>query len=272
MGSLAQPAPLAGGGSQLVRSWSAINPWAGMVIVHGLGEHSGRYEQTGSLFAEAGIEVRSFDLEGFGASTGRRAFIDNWAMYLDQVQEHLLTVPNPRILLGHSLGGLIAAEYALTERTQPDALVLSAPALGGGQAWQRALAPVLAKIAPKLKVPTAIKGEQLSRDPAVGEAYFADPLVQTSATASLGANIFAAQDRTLAALNRLQGPVLVIHGGMDTLVPPTASLPLDELSNVERRLYLTLRHEMFNEPEGPEVIGEVVAWLRGALTSPQTEA
>jgi len=265
MGSLAEPAPLAGGGMQLVRTWNAANPWAHMVVVHGLGEHSGRYERTGALFAEAGIAVRSFDLEGFGASTGARADIVSWARYLDQVEEHLIAVPEPRVLLGHSLGGLIAAEYAVSERLLPQALVLSAPGLGGGKAWQRALAPMVGKLLPTLRLPTLVKGEQLSRDPAVGEAYFADSLVDTKATARFGAEVFAAQDRTLAALARLQTPTFVTHGGSDTLVPPTASLPLAELASVERKLYPTLRHEMFNEPEGPEVIADVVAWLRRTL-------
>ncbi len=101
----------------------------------------------------------------------------------------------------------------------------------------------------------------------MGEEYFADPLVQTKAKAKLGAEVFAAMERTAARLDRLRVPTLVIHGGVDTLVPPQASLPLAELPGVERRLYPRLRHEAFNEPEGPAVIDEVSDWLRGTLAA-----
>jgi len=264
--SLARPEPAPDGGAQLVREWLPDKTVVGdVVIVHGLGEHSGRYERTGGLLAEAGYRVRSFDLLGFGASSGRRADIERFAMYLDQVEGHLEVVRTkgrPLVLLGHSMGGLIALEYALAERPQPDLLVLSAPGLSGGAAWQRKLAPILGRMFPTLAIPTAIKGDVLSRDPAVGEAYFADPLVITKATVRLGAGIFAAGDRVRAALDRLRVPTLVIHGGSDTLVPTHGSEVLGVHPLVERRVFPSLRHELFNEPEGPEVVAEVIAWIQ----------
>ncbi len=257
--------------AQLVRRWGAAGePWAAMVIVHGLGEHSGRYEHSGARFAAAGIDVTALDLRGHGATEGERAYVESWQLFLDDVEDLLSGLQangSPTVLLGHSMGALIALSYAVSERPQPDALVLSASALAGGKAWQRALAGPVARLAPRLALPTAIKGEQLSRDPNVGEAYFADPLVQTKATAKLGAEVFAAMERTAARLDRLRVPTLVIHGGVDTLVPPQASLALAELPGVERRLYPRLRHEAFNEPEGPEVIDEVSGWLRGTLAA-----
>lgn len=255
--------------SQLVRRWAAGGePWAAMLIVHGLGEHSGRYEHSAVRFAAAGIEVTAFDLRGHGETDGDRAYVESWQFFLDDVEDLLgeqQAKGSPMVLLGHSMGALIALSYAVSERPQPDALVLSASALAGGKAWQRALAGPLARLAPRLALPTAIKGEQLSRDPKVGEAYFADPMVQTKATTKLGAEVFTAMERTAARLSRLRIPALAIHGGVDTLVPPQASLPLAELSGVERRLYPRLRHEAFNEPEGPEVIDEVTDWLRRTL-------
>jgi acylglycerol lipase len=117
-----------------------------------------------------------------------------------------------------------------------------------------------------LRLPTKITGEQLSRDPEVGKAYFADPLVLRTTTAKLGAELFAAVDRTLANLSRLSVPTLVIHGASDTLVPPVLSLPLHELPGVNRRLYPGLCHETCNEPEGRQVVGDVAAWLKANLT------
>ncbi len=253
---------LSDGTPELVRRWVPTSErWASVVLVHGLGEHSGRYERTGGLLAEAGLEVESFDLVGFGGTGGRRGDVESWDIYLRQVRDHVTAVEPPVVLAGHSMGGLIALDYLLSGNPSPDLAVLSAPGLGGGKAWQRRVAPLLAKLAPTAMIPTKIEGSQLSRDPAVGEAYFADPLVLTRVSARLGAELFAAIDRVLSALSRLDVPTLVLHGGADTLVPPQASLPLAGLPTVDRRVYPKLRHELFNEPEGPQVVGEVVAWI-----------
>jgi len=263
--SVAHPEPSPDGGAQLVRDWDPSGPINGdIVVVHGLGEHSGRYARTGSVLAEAGYRVRGFDLLGFGASSGERADIARWSLFLDQVEGNVQSVRTegrPLILMGHSMGGLIALDYALAERPRPDLLILSAPALGGGKGWQRSLAPILARLFPSLLVPTRITGDQLSRDPAVGEAYFGDPLVLTKASARLGASIFATQDRVLAALVGLAIPTLVIHGGQDQLVPTVSSQPLASIEGVERRVFPELRHESLNEPEGPEVVSEIVDWI-----------
>ncbi len=262
--SIATPATTPGGLPELRRLWEPESkPWAEVLVVHGLGEHSGRYERTGALMAEAGLRVHSFDLIGFGATGGRRGHIDSWEDFLDQVESHVKEAGRPLVLLGHSMGGEIALEYALSNRPRPDLLVLSAPALGGGAPWQKKSAPIVAAIAGKMPVPNALKGEQLSRDPAVGEAYFSDPLVLTKSTARLGADLFKAKDRVRASLHQLDVPTLVLHGGSDTIVPPQSSVALESVA--ERRLLVGLRHEIFNEPEGPEVVGQVVEWIRSRL-------
>ncbi|HUO45564.1 MAG TPA: lysophospholipase [Acidimicrobiia bacterium] len=264
--SRAHPQPAPDGGVQLVREWApTVPPLGDIVIVHGLGEHSGRYERTGSLLAEGGYQVRSFDLIGFGASSGKRGDIARWSLFLDQVEGHLDESRNgdrPVILLGPSMGGLIALDYALSERPQPDLLVLSAPGLTGGKAWQRKLVPHLARLFPTMAVPSSISGDMLSRDPAVGEAYFADPLVLTKTTARLGASILSAGDRARGALERLRVPTLVLHGGTDTLVPTVCTEVLAGRPAVVRRVFPALRHEIFNEPEGPEVVAEIIDWIR----------
>ena len=270
MASRAEPVALPSGGTQLVRRWEASGPsWALVLIVHGLGEHSGRYERVGQQLATAGLSTHSFDLSGCGASSGRRADVESWSVYLDEVADRLLSLRSaglPIVLFGHSMGGLIALEYVLSGRPAPDLLVLSAPGLGGGKRWQRVVAPILAKLVPTLRVPSAIEGEQLSRDPKVGEAYFTDPMVLTYATARFGAEIFAAMNRTKAGLAKLTVPTYVFHGGADSLVPPQISLPLADLPVVQRRVYPRLRHETFNEPEGQGVIEDMITWLRDRLT------
>jgi alpha-beta hydrolase superfamily lysophospholipase len=272
--SVARPEPAPDGSAQLVREWEPTeSPIGDIVIVHGLGEHSGRYANTGSWLAEAGYRVRGFDLLGHGASSGGRGDIARWSLYLDQVEGHLRamrTEGRPLTLFGHSLGGLIATEYAVSERPQPDLLILSSPALKGGAAWQRAIAPFFGRAFPGLRLPTAVKGPMLSRDPTVGEAYFADPLNLFKATTRLGAHAFRSQERVGPLLSRIKIPTLVFHGGEDILVPPAASELLTETqsSNIERHLYPNLRHETLNEPEGKLVIEDVIKWLAANTEGP----
>lgn len=265
MTSTATPSQTPGGVHELVRRWEPEGETrAEMVLCHGLAEHSGRYEAVGDRFAAAGIGVTAYDQIGFGASGGKRAWVDDWTEVLDQIQRHVenaMETSHPVSLLGHSGGGLFALEYALSERPPPALLVLSAPSIGGGAGWQRKLAPVLARLAPSLEVPNGLEGSQLSRDPAVGEAYFADPLVYPKTTAKYGASMFAAMDRVRAAVDRLTVPTFVVHGASDTIVPPRASALLADLDVVDRKLYPALRHELFNEPEGMDVVDDVISWI-----------
>lgn len=255
-----------------LRAWPPPgSPRASMLIVHGIAEHSGRYEHVGAFFTEAGLAVHAVDLPGFGHSGGRRAYVDSFDRYLDVVEERLAAIrlPDvPTVLYGHSMGGLIALAYCLSERPAPDLAVLSAPALDANvPTWQRKGAPLLGRLVPRLPVASPIDGDQLSHDPAVGEAYFADPLVVTSTTAALGAELFATMAATRGRIGRLTVPTYVFHGGADTLVPPQFSAPLQEVPVVTRRLWPTLRHEAHNEPEYREVLGEVLGWLDAQLVA-----
>ena len=251
-----------------LRHWAPSgSPWATVLLVHGIGEHSSRYERTGRLMAEAGIDVHAFDIRGHGLSGGRRVYVRVWDDYLDDLAVRVAAVREPGVplvLFGHSMGALIALTYACSDRPAPDLLVLSAVPLDARvPGWQRALAPILSRLAPTAILANPITGEQLSRDPAVGKAYFADPLVQPRSTTRLGAELLKAMKRGREGLDRLRIPALVIHGGGDTLVPTRVSEPLAAVAGVERRVLPDLHHETLNEPEGPEVVAAIVDWLRG---------
>ena len=258
----------------LVRRWPASGePWASVLLLHGVAEHTGRYEDVGRQLAAAGLEVEAYDQRGFGGSAGRRAFVERWSQNHDDLEDRLAAVRasagnRPVVIFGHSLGALLALGYAVAAppRPLPDALVLSAPALDSTiPGWKRALARVLGSVAPTKELKNDFDGALLSRDPAVGAAYLADPLNQHATTFRFGAAAFAEQARVRAALGRLSLPTLVYHGEDDHLVPTEASAPLAAAPGVIRRTYPRLRHETHNEPEGPAVIADAIAWLRATV-------
>jgi lysophospholipase len=260
----------------LVRHWTpAGTPWATVVLVHGIAEHSGRYERVGGWLTAAGLDVISYDQRGFGGSGGRRAYVDRWAQVHDDLADRIAGAragagDRPVVLWGHSLGGLIALGYCVSVRPRPlpDALVLSAPALEANVAgWKKLLAPVLATLAPRLEIANGFAPGVLAADPAVDEAYLGDPLVVTRTTTRFGNESFGEQERVRAALDRLTVPTYVYHGEGDQLVPPSASEPLAALPGVTRRTWPDLRHETHNEANGEEVVAAAVAWLRSVLQS-----
>lgn len=263
----------------LVRHWPADEAeaggaWAGpagasVLIVHGLGEHSGRYEHVGDQMASAGLDVWAYDHRGNGGSDGRRGHVDRWSQLHDDLEERLVAVRTsaagrPVALYGHSMGGLVVAGYlTLPDRPFPDLAVLTAPGLDSTlPGWKKSLARVLGGVTPTLAVPNGIDLSTLSRDPSVGERASSDPASATSSTARFGAEALAEQERVRRECVRITVPTLVLHGLADGLVPAQASEVLATVPGIERRTYPELRHELHNEPEGPAIIDEVIAWLK----------
>lgn len=297
----------AGDGTILrTRYWQSTRgdaePIGAVLIVHGLAEHSGRWEHVGEQLAAEGLDTYSFDLRGHGASAGRRVHLDAFDEFYVDLAERLGDVRarasgRPVILYGHSLGGLIALGYVLRvataaagsgsagtgsagsgsagsrstgspvgRRPLPDLLVLSAPGLDSTiPAWKTQLARVLGRIAPTLSIPNHLGGELLSRDLRVGERYHGDPLVLHAATARFGAAALAEQAWVRSSVRALTIPTLVIHGDDDALVPARASAALEAVPGVLRRTYPGIRHELHNEPEGPGIVADVIAWIEGAI-------
>jgi acylglycerol lipase len=264
------------------RHWAPdATPWAALLIVHGLGEHGGRYEHVGARFAAAGIDARSVDLRGFGASGGRRAYVERWARFHDDVEVALGVVRDaalgrPVVLYGHSLGGLVSLGYVLAGRPAPDLLVLTGPALEADvPASKRLAARLLSRVLPYYEIRNELDMTVLSADATVGERYLADELNYHRTTARLAGEALAEQDRVRAALQNLGVPTLVLHGAEDRLVPARASEPLDGLPRVTRRLYPELRHEIHNEVGWEAIVDDVVAWIRnqvGARPAPAPSA
>ena len=262
------------GTSLLIRHWPVAGgePWATMLLVHGLAEHSGRYEHVGAQLAEAGIDTFACDQRGFGASGGPRASIDRWSQYHDDLEERLVALRSiapgrPVVLFGHSLGGLISLGYVLDGRVRPDLLVLSAPAIGAKiPLWQRLLVGSLRRVAPGMLLANRLDPNDLSSDPEVQERYVSDPLNQHKSTVRFAHAAFGEQRRVAAAVDRLSLPTLVVHGELDRLVPTHSSAALEGRPGVTRRVYPETRHELHNEPVGPREVDDIVGWVRDRVS------
>jgi alpha-beta hydrolase superfamily lysophospholipase len=262
------------GTSLLLRHWPvpAGEPWATMLLVHGLAEHSGRYEHVGTRLAEAGVDTHAYDQRGFGASGGPRASIDRWSQLHDDLEERLValraaTPGRPLALFGHSLGGLISLGYVLDGRAWPDMLVLSAPAIGATvPLWQRVMVGTLRRVSPGLLVSNRLDTNVLSSDAAVRARYMSDPLNQHKSTVRFAHAAFAEQRRVALSLDRLSIPTLVVHGGDDRLVPTRTSAVLEGRPGVSRRVYPDTRHELHNEPVVAQEIDDIVGWVRDRVS------
>jgi acylglycerol lipase len=259
--------------------WEAEGePWAVAELVHGLGEHGGRYQEVADALTAAGIETWAYDHRGNGGSGGPRVYVERFSILQDDLETRLRALRErhpglPLVLYGHSLGGLVCCGYVLSgrERLMPDALVLSAPALESTlPAWKRQLSYVLKGIVPKLRLANGLPEGGLSRDPAVDERVAADPMCANTSTVRWAAGGFGEQDRLrpmLPGLAAMPVPTYVLHGSADPIVPVAASAVLEGKGNVTRRVHEGLRHEQHHEPEHEVVLAEVVDWLRVTLTS-----
>ncbi|HAB56556.1 MAG TPA: hypothetical protein DCE75_00700 [Acidimicrobiaceae bacterium] len=257
---------------QLRRRWRpAGDATAAMLMVHGLGEHSGRYEHVGARFAERGFEVVMLDNRGFGASGGRRAYVDSFSQFQDDVKDQLAAIRElglPTVLLGHSLGGLISTGYCTSGRPLPDALVLSGPPLGyeleGSQKILKMTGPLIRRLRPGFEIRDEFDPANYATDITVGERFFEDPLRVDFMTISLALEMIGEIDRVKAAVAGLDLPTWVGHGEVDRLVPVWASDPLESVAAV-RKVYNGLGHEILNEPVGLDIAHEMAAWIEQTL-------
>ena len=261
-----------------LRTWPVDDSRRGaVVLVHGLGEHIDRYDHVARRLNGLGFAVVGYDHRGHGRSPGARggmpcddALCADLGRVLYAARE---AFPGPLVLLGHSLGGLIAARF-VAEGLQPtpakwwravDALVLSSPALDPGtNAVQKLLLAVVAPMLPNLAVNNGLRVDWISRDAGVVQAYAADPLVHDRVTGRMGLFVARQGPAVIAAAPRWKTPTLLMWAGADRCVAPAGSAafaagaPRDV---VTVREWPGLFHEIFNEPEQGEVLKVLDDWL-----------
>lgn len=262
-----------------LRQWPGRGAARGTVhIVHGLGEHGGRYEALAAALNEAGWHAAAADLRGHGRSGGPRghtpdaqALLSDLAVTIDHVRGS--GAPGPHVLLGHSMGGLIAARFVAADLLGPapawfrrlDGLVLSSPALDPGlNAFQRLLLATLAPLAPRLPVGNGLDPSWISRDPAVVRRYREDPLVHSRVTPRTVRFIVDGGHAVLGCAPRWKLPTLLMWAGADRCVAPAGSAAFAAAAPAEvvtSQVWPDLAHEIFNEPERAAVTTRLVQWL-----------
>jgi alpha-beta hydrolase superfamily lysophospholipase len=256
------------GGEVAARSWPVADPRYVAVLCHGYGEHVGRYEWVAATLNEHGAAVYGHDHVGHGVSAGERVLIRDFEPVVDDLHSLVLAVRQenpgvPVVLVGHSMGGMIAARYAQRYPETLAGVVLSGPVLGRWDVVGELLAqdPI---------PPTPIDPATLSRDPEVGRAYAEDPLVWHGDFKRPTLEAIRATLAAIGAAGTVELPLLYLHGEADQLVPIGPSLEgLDAIRGprTERRTYPGLRHEIFNETTKEDVLADVTSFVDRALAA-----
>ncbi len=261
------------------RSWIPREPLRAIVLVHGFGEHSGRYEHVGAWLARRGAEVHGFDLRGHGRSSGRRGHVDSFGDYLDDLDRVLAAVREaadgrPLTLLGHSMGGLIASSLAVERSPAVQSLVTSGAALALSpdlSGFKVTLAKWLRHLLPRLAMDAGLDPNAICTDAEVVRRYVADPLVHGTSTLAHAASLFEQLDRIRGAGARVEVPMFLMHGALDTLCTPDgsahfhASLPgasgEEGAPKATLRMYPRSAHEILNDVEQESVLADIQTWI-----------
>ena len=248
-------------------------PRAVIMIVHGIGEHGGRYSALAEDLVNAGFAVGVPDHRGHGLSEGKRAQVDKFDDFSDdlgkykEILRERYPAPLPFFIVAHSMGGLIALRYVTRDQPDANGLILSGAAAAKPDDISDitiAIGQVLAKVLPDVGV-AGLQLDKISHDPAVLEAYLNDPLVTSGKVrARMGSELLSGMDTVEKDLPTLTMPILVTHGGDDVITPPHGSeMIYEKVGSKDKtlKIYDGLYHEVYNEPERDEVIGNVITWI-----------
>jgi alpha-beta hydrolase superfamily lysophospholipase len=261
-------------GQLAVYDWAmpTTRPLGTVLLVHGLGEHAGRYGEVAAHLHQWGFVVRAYDQQGHGQSEGARGDMlrpgslqADLCRVIDDTRQRPALADAPLILLGHSMGGLVVARTLAEQRRPVDAAVLSSPALGAfPNFFQKLLLASLPRVVPHLRVDNGLKTEFVSRDPDVVKAYKADPLVHRRISAGLAAWILTQGAQTLEDAAQWQVPTLLLYAGQDRLVNAQASADFAQAAPadlVQAQCFEAMYHEIFNDLYRAQVFTALKRWL-----------
>lgn len=247
-----------------------------VALLHGLGEHAGRYERFAGLANARGIALVAADLRGHGRSPGAAGYVDGFEEYVIDADAIIGAATSeaskmgvPWFLMGHSMGGVVALEWLGSHEPipPPAGIVLSSPAVrigGDVPRWLLKLAPLLAALAPRMRA-NPIDPAAISRIESVVADYAADPLVMHSAPpARTAAELIVAGERGAAVPPRLYFPLYALHGTADPLIDPEGTRNVYGAwggSDKTLRLWPGSRHEVLNDRDGEAATGEIIDWI-----------
>lgn len=242
-----------------------------VVLVHGLGEHAWRYDHVARRLNQWGFAVRGYDQYGHGESGGVRGALPSPLRLVNDLTDIVESTRmrmqdgTPLIVLGHSMGGLVASAFAASRRRALDGLVLSSPALDPGlNIFQKLLLAVLPRIVPNLTVNNGLDARYISHDPQVVAAYKSDPRVHDRISGRLARFIADGGPWVLQRAPQWQVPTLLMYAGSDRLVNPAGSRAFAEAAPKDKvtvRCFEDLYHEIFNEQDAEPVFDTLKQWL-----------
>ncbi|MGE5389838.1 MAG: lysophospholipase [Deltaproteobacteria bacterium] len=263
-----------GGISLYWHSCTVEKPLGLVILVHGLGEYGGRYSNLINRLQGENISFYTVDHRGHGRSQGKRGHLEYFLDYIEDLKLLVDMAHNqhpelPLIMLGHSMGGAIAARYALEHPADIDALILSAAGIKPKRAvpgWQDRLARFLSRVAPAATFPNGLSADDLSHDPQVVKDYVDDPLVHNKITARWYTEMLNNSQQVLSRAPELAMPLLVIHGEGDRIVDISGSEQIFKAAGTADKQYKTfpgLYHETMNEKQADreEVLNVIASWI-----------
>ena len=262
-----------------IRGWDPTNnrPKALLSLIHGLGEHTGRYLHVGKSMTDAGYALVGFDLRGHGKSSGARGHFPSLSAVMQDMRQFskflVQRYPDvPHFLYGHSLGGLLSLTYALQYPAGLNGVIVTGAALRSSLQEQKnkiAMVNLLGSVLPNITFPSGLDAATISRDADVVKKYTNDPLVHDKTSLGLGKAALKAIEQCFVHAKEFTPPLLIMHGADDKLTYPSGSEDFAKLAeanhDVTLKVWNGLYHEIHNEPEKAAVFKVMVDWIEKHL-------
>jgi acylglycerol lipase len=265
------------GSNFYIQGWELEQkPKAVVALIHGLGEHTGRYAHLGESFNKAGYALIGFDLRGHGKSDGARGHFPSIDAVMQDINEffNFLHERYPEgttfFLYGHSLGGLLTLTFVLKKRPDVKGVVVTAPGLRSALQEQKAkimMAKLLGTLTPRITMASGLDPKTLSHDQKVVDAYVNDPLVHDKTSMGFGKSALSAIDFVFANASKFSAPLLVMYGSDDQLTYASGGRDFLKLihGDVTIKLWDEMYHEIHNEPDKAEVLNYIIQWMDNHL-------